>query len=259
MGAGLTILYRDRDVVVVDKPSDLLVHRTAIDGDNDAALQRVRDQIGQWLYPVHRLDRPTSGALVFALSSEAAHRLAEDFRGTGVTKHYLATVRGWPPEQGVVDRPLRPSKKKPARGSRSRFARIATAELPIAVSRYPTSRYALVMAAPDTGRYHQLRRHFNAISHPVIGDTARGDRHHNRFFREHFDSHRLLLHAWRLAFPQPFTRETITVHSEPPAAFERLAESLGWSLARSCLESGVAAMPPPGEPEVVPADEGQAG
>lgn len=252
MSDPLPILYQDADVVVVDKPSDLLVHRTAIDGDNDAALQRVRDQIGQWLYPVHRLDRPTSGVLVFALSSEAANRLAEDFRGYAVAKHYLAVVRGWPEASGVVDRPLRPSKKKAPRPSRSRFARIATAELPIAVSRYPTSRYALLMAAPDTGRYHQLRRHLNAISHPVIGDVARGDRHHNRFFREHFDSHRLLLHAWRLAFRQPSTGQTIVAHAQPPALFQRLSAELGWSLEAPVLEAGKAAMPPAAEPAVVP-------
>jgi tRNA pseudouridine65 synthase len=169
-----------------------------------------------------------------------------------VAKHYLAVVRGWPPETGVIDRPLRPSKKKPARASRSRFARLATAELAVPVARYPSSRYALIMAAPDTGRYHQLRRHLNGISHPVIGDVARGDRHHNRFFRERFDSHRLLLHAWRLAFRQPYTGEPIVVHARPPALFERLSTELGWSLDEATLAAGRAAMPPAAEPASEP-------
>jgi tRNA pseudouridine65 synthase len=244
----LPILYQDDDVVVVDKPSDLLVHRTAVDGDNDAALQRVRDQIGQWLYPVHRLDRPTSGVLVFALSAVAAQRLGEAFRRNGVAKHYLAVVRGWPPQAGVIDRPLRPDKGKAARASRTRFARLATAELPIAVSRYPTARYALIMAAPDTGRYHQIRRHLNGISHPVVGDVARGDRHHNRFFREHFDSHRLLLHAWRLGFRHPASGDWQIVHAHPPAALESITGALGWCVGDRTLEAARLKLPSAGAP-----------
>ncbi len=242
----LPLLYQDQDLVVVDKPADLLVHRTALDGDDDAALQRVRDQIGQWLYPVHRLDRPTSGVLVFARSPEAAQRLAADFRDQQVSKHYLAIVRGWPPPSGTIDRPLKPERNKAPRVSRSRFVRLATTALPIAVSRFPTARYALVMASPDTGRYHQLRRHLKGIDHPVIGDVGHGDRHHNRFFRAHFDSHRLLLHAWCLALPQPTTRATIVVHAPAPASFARLADAFGWTLDAATLEAARTALPAAG-------------
>lgn len=247
----IAVLYQDEDVVVVAKPAGRLVHRTALDsGNNDAVLQRVRDQIGQWLYPVHRLDRPTSGALAFALHPEAANRLAADFRSQGVAKHYLAIVRGWPPEYGVIDRSLQPDKRKAPRPSRTRFVRLATTELPIPVSRFPTTRYSLLMAAPDTGRRHQIRRHLKGIAHPVIGDTAHGDRHHNRFFREHFDSHRLLLHAWRLAFRQPATGHWLTVTAPPPAAFERLAEVLGWPLDQTTLASTRERMPAAGHASV---------
>jgi len=248
MTAELPILYHDDHVVVVDKPSDLLVHRTAVDGDNDAALQRVRDQLGQWLYPVHRLDRPTSGALVFALSPSAAQRLAEEFRGDGVAKHYLAVVRGWPPVSGCIDRALRPDKGKPARASWTRYARLTTTELAIPVSRYPTARYSLVMAAPDTGRYHQIRRHLNGISHPIVGDVARGDRHHNRFFREHFGSDRLLLHAWRLAFRHPATRGWQVVDARPPASFQAITTALGWAVDSATLEAGLDLLPAAREP-----------
>jgi len=248
MTAPLPIVYRDSDVVVVDKPADLLVHRTALDRDNTAVLQRLRDQIGQWVYPVHRLDRPTSGALLFALHTQAASHLSAALRGHDVAKHYLAVVRGWPPEQGTVERELKPDRNKPAQASRSRFARVATVELPIAVSRFPTARYALVLASPDTGRRHQLRRHLNGISHPIVGDTARGDRHHNRFFREHFGCRRLLLHAWRLAFRQPATGEMIVAHARPPAAFERVAEAFAWSLESATLEAVRRSMPPAGDP-----------
>ncbi len=231
----LSILYQDDDVVVVDKPSDLLVHRTAVDGDNDAALQRVRDQIGQWVYPVHRLDRPTSGALVFGLTPEAASQLAADFREHAVDKQYLAIVRGWPAEHDVIDRPLSPDKKRPARASRTRFTRLATVELPVAVSRFPTARYALVRAVPESGRRHQIRRHLNGISHPIVGDVARGDRHHNRFFRERFDSQRLLLHAQQLAFRHPVMRRSCVVQAPLPTVFQRLAQAFDWSLDASVL------------------------
>ncbi len=243
MTAPLPILYRDDDVIVVDKPADLLVHRTAIDGDSEAALQRLRNQIGQWVYPVHRLDRPTSGALLFALHAESASRLSRAFREHAIAKHYLAVVRGWPAEHGVIERALKGDKNKPAQPSRTRFVRVATVELPVAVSRFPTARYALVMASPDTGRRHQLRRHLNGISHPVVGDTARGDRHHNRFFREHHACRRMLLHAWRLAFVHPTTGQAIAVHAEPPAAFGRLGASFGWSLDAATLEAARGAIP----------------
>ncbi len=243
MSAPLPILNRDDDIVDVDKPADLLVHRTAIDGDNEAVLQRLRDQIGQWVYPVHRLDRPTSGVLLFALHAEAADRLSGALRDHDIAKHYLAVVRGWPPEHGVIERALKADDNKPPQPSRTRFARIATVELGIAVSRFPTARYALMMASPDSGRRHQLRRHLNGISHPVIGDVARGDRHHNRFFREHFDCRRLLLHAWRLAFHHPATGEAITVQAEPPTAFGRLADSFGWSFDEATLEADRQSVP----------------
>lgn len=246
MTTPLPLLYRDHDLVVVDKPADLLVHRTAIDGDSEAALQRLRNQIGQWVYPVHRLDRPTSGVLLFALHVEAANRLSRAFRDHRVAKHYLAVVRGWPAEHGVTERALKADKNKPAQPSRTRFARVATVELPIAVSRFPTARYALVLASPDTGRRHQIRRHLNGISHTVVGDTARGDRHHNRFFREHYGCRRMLLHDWRLGFVHPTTGQAIAVHAEPPAAFGRLAASFGWSLDAAALEAARGAVPATG-------------
>ena len=238
MADTLALLYCDDDLVVVDKPADLLVHRTSLDRDDDAALQRARDQIGHWLYPVHRLDRPTSGVLVFARSSGAAQRLADDFRSQRVAKHYLAIVRGWAPPHGTIDRPLKPDRNKEPRPSRSRFVCLACAELPIAVSRFPTARYSLVMAAPETGRYHQLRRHLKGIDHPVIGDVGHGDRHHNHFFRAHFDSNRLLLHAWRLALPHPSTRQLITITAPPPASFTQVAEALGCAVDEETLEGG---------------------
>jgi len=200
--APLPVLYRDARFIAVNKPSGLLVHRTELDAERDVALQRVRDQIGQRVYPVHRLDRATSGALVFGLDPSAAAALATAFRGQRVGKLYLAVVRGWPPPSGVIDRPIARRRGGEKRPARTRFRTLATVQLPIPVSKWPTARYALVVTCPLSGRRHQIRRHLAAISHPVAGDTTHGDGRHNRLLRNHFDSHRLLLHAWRISWPQ---------------------------------------------------------
>lgn len=184
-------LYRDEELVVIDKPSGMLVHR-GWGRDAVVAMTQVRDQLGRWVYPVHRLDRGTSGALIFALSPEVASTLQRQFADGLVEKRYLALVRGIPPERGEIDHPIansRDGEKVPARTS---YERLATFE-----------RYALVEARPRTGRLHQIRRHFKHISHHLIGDVRYGKGEHNRLFRERFGLHRLALHALEIAFDHP--------------------------------------------------------
>jgi len=224
----LSVLYRDEHYVIVDKPSGLLVHRTELDRERDVALQRVRDQIGRRVYPVHRLDRPTSGLLAFALSPEAAEALAEHFRGRGVEKRYLAVVRGWTPSDGVIDRPLKDRARGISQEALTRYRRLDNVELAIPVSRYPAARYSLVEARPVTGRHHQIRRHFAGISHPLVGDTTHGQGPHNRLFRDHFDVHRLLLRAVSLAFMHPYSGRRISVCQPLDTVFARVCEELGW-------------------------------
>jgi tRNA pseudouridine65 synthase len=208
-----------------------MVHRSALSGDRSAVLQRLRDQLGQRVYPVHRLDRPTSGVLVFGLSPEAASALAERFRSRRVWKSYLAVVRGYPDAQGVIDHPVRDRDTGQSNHAQTRYRRLATAELNESVSRYPTSRYALVEACPVTGRRHQLRRHFKHISHPVIGDTTFGEGRHNRFFRDRFGVHRLLLMSRHLRFVHPYTGRHVDISAEPGEDWMRLAGALGWEQA----------------------------
>lgn len=204
----LTVLYRDEHMVVVDKPSGLLVHRSPIDRhETRFALQIVRDQLGRHVYPVHRLDKPTSGALVLALDPASARLLAEAFARGEVTKQYLAVVRGWPLVTGTIDRALAAvederigAQSQEPRPARTDFRRLATFELPVRVDRYPTSRYALVELQPHTGRRHQLRRHLAGESHPLVGDSTYGKGRHNRLFAESFGVHRLLLACTRLEF-----------------------------------------------------------
>ena len=210
----LTILYHDEDYLAVYKPAGLLVHRTQLarkgEGDDTAVLQLARDQIGQYVYPIHRLDRPTAGVLLFGLHEEAARELRQQFDAQAVRKTYTAVVRGYTQEKGEIDHPLRkPSHYYPSSAAyqsatplpaRTSYTRLATAELPIPNSRYPTSRYSLIQLRPHTGRTHQLRRHCHHIAHPIIGDTRYGDGVHNQIFREHLGCQRLLLVATHLEF-----------------------------------------------------------
>lgn len=233
----LEILYRDEHLVAINKPSGLLVHRSLIDRhETRFAIQLTRDQIGQKVYPVHRLDKPTSGVLLFALDSTTARLLTEQFTAGQVQKTYLAVVRGRIPEQGVIDHPLteeldkltdaQADQHKPAQPAVSHYRRLMNFELPYAVDRYPTSRYSLVELCPKTGRKHQLRRHLKHISHHLIGDTTHGNGKHNRFFREQFACQRLLLHAASLECLHPHSQTALKLDASPPEDFAQVVRLL---------------------------------
>jgi tRNA pseudouridine65 synthase len=224
----LQIIYRDDHLVAIDKPDGLLVHRTRISRDHVFALQLLRDQIGRLVYPVHRLDRPTSGVLVFALSPETAGRLCAEFSSRRVAKRYMAVVRGYAPEAGIVDHPLPDEENGPDRDARTVFRRIAAAEIHVPLPPNPTARVSLVEVEPETGRMHQIRRHFRHASHPVIGDTRHGDGKYNRLFRERYASRRLLLHALSVQFSHPATGATTLISSPLPEDMLRLFGELGW-------------------------------
>jgi tRNA pseudouridine65 synthase len=197
-------LFRDGLLVVVNKPSGLAVHRGAA-RDRVFALQLVRDALGQRVYPVHRLDRATSGVLLLALDSGTARRLQQQFEAGTVEKRYLALVRGIPPESGVIDHPVPKDEDGPRAPAITEFRRLAVFE-----------RYALMEARPRTGRFHQIRRHFKHLSHPLIGDVRYGKGEHNRLFRERFGLYRLALHAVELAFDHPETGERMRIVAPVP-------------------------------------------
>lgn len=203
--AELAVLHLEDGFAVVDKPAGLMVHDSKLArGEDDFAADRLREQFGRPIFLVHRLDRATSGCLLLAFDRETASALGKSLMAGEVDKAYLAVCRGWPAEEAfTVDHPLDggPGKlqKKPAL---TRFERLATAELPIPSAGFETSRYALLRAWPQTGRFRQIRRHLKHLSHHLIGDTSHGDGRHNRSFRM-LGIHRMLLHAERLAFPHP--------------------------------------------------------
>lgn len=236
----LEILYQDEYLVVINKPSGLLVHRSLIDKhETRFAIQLLRDQIGQRVYPVHRLDKPTSGVLVFALDSETARALNMQFTGSEVEKQYLAVVRGFADEQGHIDHPLKEQldriadaqadQDKAAQSAITDYQRLATVELPFAVGRYPTARYSLLKLWPRTGRKHQLRRHMKHIFHPIVGDTTHGDGRHNDFFRQQFNNQRLLLAATQIRFRHPHADSEMVIRAGVGTAFEQLLEALTWA------------------------------
>ena len=203
--APLTVLHRDKNIVAIDKPAGLLVHATALDAqENISAVQLLREQLGEPVSPVHRLDKGTSGVLLFARHADAAREWGLAFEQGRVRKRYLALVRGWPAQEGVVDHPLArdpelPSAGQPRLQAVTHFRRLACFEWPFAVdARHAMSRYALVCAEPVTGRRHQIRRHFKHIAHPLVGDATHGKGPHNRAVARWLGTARLWLHAERL-------------------------------------------------------------
>jgi tRNA pseudouridine65 synthase len=238
----MQILYRDDLLAAVAKPAGLLVHRSPIDRrETRFALQLARDLLGQRVYPVHRLDRATSGVLVFALTPAVAHSLMRSLAAGEVAKTYLAVVRGVTAETGTIDYPLaepvdrlEPFADRPLRDPQAAvtgYRRLATTELPVPFGPHQTARYSLVAAAPLTGRRHQLRRHFKHLCQPLIGDTTYGEGRHNRLFRDRFGCHRLLLHAVAVTFPHPVTGVPLTITAPLEGEFLALVERFGWHTA----------------------------
>lgn len=218
----LEVLYQDEHLVAINKPSGLLVHRSEIDKRETLfALQLTRDQIGQRVYPIHRLDRPTSGVLLFALSSEVAKQLSEQLINKEVDKRYLAVVRGYCQQEQKIDYALKEildkfadkdaKKDKPAQDAISYLTPIGTSEMPFPSGRYPQSRYSLVELKPETGRKHQLRRHMAHVRHPIIGDTNHGDGKQNAAAKAHLALDRLALHAYSLNFVHPVNKQQLTI------------------------------------------------
>ena len=225
----LVELYRDDWLLAVHKPAGLLVHRSPIDRHaTEFALQYARQlNGGEHVYPCHRLDRPTSGVLLFARDPDTASAFGKSLMAGEVGKTYLALVRGWPVEQGVIDHPLREhatdrrckDEPQPVRDALTHFRRLATTEIPVQVEGYPQSRYSLLALSPQTGRKHQLRRHMQHISHPIIGDTNYGRTRHNKYFAERFGGSRLMLAATELAFRHPRTGQPLVLQSLPEHNF----------------------------------------
>lgn len=235
----LEILYQDEHIVAVNKPADWLVHRSWLDSNETVfVMQTVRDQIGQHVYTVHRLDRPTSGVLLMALSSDVARALSLQFEQHQIQKTYHAVVRGYVLEDGTIDYEMteeldkiadkfsRPDKAP--QPSVTHYHALAQVEVPIAIGRYDTARFSLMELKPKTGRKHQLRRHMAHIRHPIIGDSTHGDLRQNRGIAEHFDCSRLMLHASHLNLNHPITGEPLSLTARWDDSWQQLMSHFGW-------------------------------
>lgn len=233
--SGLEILFQDEHLIAIDKPAGLLVHRTKLDARASRfAMQLLRDQVGFRVYPIHRLDKPTSGILLFATSPKSANVIADLFAARLIEKTYQAVVRGWTPERDTIDYALKEildrttdgkaRADKPPQSARTTFQTIARCEAPHPVGRYETARYSLVAIHPETGRKNQIRRHFKHIFHPIVGDRKFGDRAQNAFFRDQLGVSRMLLAATRLSFVHPWTDEAVVIVNEQP--FSETVEEL---------------------------------
>jgi len=237
------IVHRDDWLCAIHKPSGLLVHRTTLDRhETRFAVQMLRDLLGCHVHPVHRLDRGTSGVLLFALDRDVAGALGAQFETGIVAKRYLAVVRGHPPEEGTIDHPLARQfddyEQSPPAGAvagpqraLTRYRRLAVAELPCAVERYPTSRYALLEVVPETGRRHQIRRHLKHVAHPVIGDATYGKGRHNRLFARLFGSDRLLLACVELRLRHPVTGTLLAFARTARGRLRARHSCVGWDPA----------------------------
>jgi tRNA pseudouridine65 synthase len=227
-GAPLRLLHVDDDLVAIDKPAGLLVHPSALDAhESRTALDLLRAQLGLPLWTVHRLDKATSGVLLFARSVEAARRLGAAFEAAQVHKRYLALVRGWPAASGEIDHALARDPELPSTGQKrlpaiTRFRRLACHEWPFTDGRHATSRYALVEVQPLSGRRHQIRRHFKHLGHPLIGDSTHGKGAHNRAVALWLGAQRLWLHASRLELPGIAGRATLEIDAPAGSEWQRL-------------------------------------
>jgi tRNA pseudouridine65 synthase len=237
----LQIIYRDNELIAINKPAGLPVHKSSLVGtDGEFALQLLRNQIGCRVYPVHRLDSKTSGVMLFALNPEINRVMQKMFAGQKIFKTYLAIVRGFTALEATIDYPLI-SEKGTLQDAVTHYKSLAQAELDFPSGKHQTSRYSLVEIHPETGRMHQIRRHFAHIFHPIIGDRPHGCNKQNRFFQTRFGVTRMLLHAGSIRFNHPILKQDMEIVSPPGGCFIDICKTMGWfnSLTNGiCFHSG---------------------
>ncbi len=222
----LEIIYQDEYMVVINKPHGLLVHKSTIAADaTEFAMQKLRDQIHKKVFPVHRIDRKTSGILLFGLSSDAAKNIQAQLEDNNTQKTYLAIVRGHFPDQIDVDYPLTNDSGKVQEAFTS-FKTLKRTELDIPFGKFPTSRYSLIEAYPKTGRMHQIRKHLNHLRHPIVGDRPHGCNKQNRLFKERWNMTTMLLHAQKLSIKHPYSEKIMNLEAPLFSVYQEMINTL---------------------------------
>lgn len=233
----LDILYQDEFIIAVNKPPGLLVHRSPIDKhETQFAVQTLRDQIGRHVFPAHRLDRPTSGVLLFTTSGELAAVLGKQMMEKAVVKEYHALVRGFVKGTGIVDYALKyrydkiadkhKRPQQPPQPATTMYSMVKRFEVPEPVGKYQSARYSLVKLNPSTGRKHQLRRHMVHLRHPILGDTTHGDGKQNKFLRDHFGFANLALTCTKMGFLHPVSNVWVDIVAPYHIEMQRLLLAL---------------------------------
>jgi len=224
----LDILFRDDDLVAINKPHGLLVHRSSIAADvEEFAVQLLRDQIGLKVNPAHRIDRKTGGVLLFALNKNVEIAMQQQFMDNKVSKTYLAIVRGHTNDAETIDYPLR-KEHGTLQNAITNYKTLKRAEIDVPLGQHTTSRYSLVEVQPQTGRMHQIRKHLSHIFHPIIGDRTHGCNKQNKLFKEKWEMTTMLLHAASISFQHPVTGETTTIDAPLQTEFARIMNLMGW-------------------------------
>lgn len=223
----LDILYQDEDLIAINKPHGLLVHRSSIAADaSEFALQLLRDQIQQTVYPVHRLDRKTGGVLLFARNKEMDPQVQQLFADKDVTKIYWAIVRGYTDDEGTIDYPLC-KENGTLQDAVTHYRTLSRSEIDLPFGKHTTSRYSLVEVRPETGRMHQIRKHLAHIFHPILADRPYGCNKQNKLWKERFAMDTMMLHAQKLTFKHPRTQREVNIEAPAFPEFIRVRQILG--------------------------------
>jgi len=207
----LEILYQDEEIVAVNKPHGIAVHASKMHKyDTVFVLQTLRNQLNKKVYPAHRLDKKTSGILIFALTESMNSKLQKMFMNNEMHKIYQAIVRGYVNDNGTIDYSLQnPAGKE--QEAITHYEILQQYEINIASGKFPTSRYSLLKLQPQTGRYHQLRKHLAHFRHPIINDRPHGCNKQNKLWKTRFNHDTMLLHAKELNFIHPNTAKKISI------------------------------------------------
>lgn len=220
----LEVLFENEHIIAINKPHGLAVHRSKlVRNTSEFALQQLRDQIGHYVSPIHRIDRKTSGVLLFSKTQSETAKIQLVLQES--QKQYLAIVRGFTEESGIIEKHLVNDSNK-LQSARTTYQRLERSELNIAQGSHKTSRYSLVRVIPSTGRKHQIRKHFNHLRHPIIGDRPHGCNKQNSFFLKTWNMSTMLLHAQEVSMKNPYTDEQIRIVAPLSSEFKRMLYTL---------------------------------